>query len=285
VKTPPGNQDVDGGVQWAAADDATLLGAIARGVEPAIGEFYRRFVDVLMAVARRHGVPAAERRSRAAEFLDDAALRLAAWRHPVPRSLVAYLATSFRRRLGMDWRAETRESHRHGATLSQVADGSQWVIAEMCSEYAIRSATSPDAAAVEEERGLPDDARAELAHALWTAMSEEEQRMMGYLAERYPQREIAERLGLTPTTARVRIMRLRQRLRKVAAQYIATLSVEDGIALARALATPRARIAGGRRQPATEVPRWPRQDQRQLQGHNQRPRHEEGRQPGGQDHE
>jgi RNA polymerase sigma factor (sigma-70 family) len=250
VGTPWRDESEKGGLEWSAVDDAALLAALARGIEPAIAEFYRRFIDVLIAVARRHGVAAGERRARASEFLDDAALRLADWRHAAPRSLVAYLATSFRRRLGMDWRAERRATQRHGATLSEVADGSQWVVAEMCSEYAIRSATSPDEAAVDEERGLPDETRTGLAQALWEAMSAEEQHMMGYLAERYPQREIAERLGLTPSATRVRILRLRQRLRKAAAQYVATLPTQDGIALARILATPRGQIAQPDRGPA-----------------------------------
>lgn len=281
METLEGSEDGDANTRWPTADDAVLLAAIARGVEPAIGEFYRRFIDLLIAIARRHGVPAGERRSRAAEFLDDTALRLADPRQRAPRSLVAYLATSFRRRLGMDWRAETRESRRHGATLSEVADGSQLVVAEMCSEFAIRSATSADGTAIEGERGLSDEVRVGLAQTLWTSMSEEEQRMMGYLAERYPQREIADRLGITPAATRVRIMRLRQRLRKAAVRYVATLSVQEGFVLARVLGTPRGQTCDNPRQAAAEIQRSQRQHQRQ----HPRPRYDERRQPGGRDHE
>ena len=267
--------------RWPAADDATLLAAIARGVEPAMREFYDRFIDLLVTAARRQGVPAGERRSRAAEFLDDAALRLTERRHPTPRSLAAYLATSFRRQLGMAWRAEARESHRHGATLSEVADGSQRVVAEMCSEYAIRSATSPDEAAVEGERGLRHQVRTELAQALWAAMSAEEQRMMGYLSERYPQREIAERMGITAAATRVRILRLRQRLRKVAAQYVSTLSVDDGIVLARVLGRPRGETAARVRQMPMEQQRRQREHEQQQQ----RPQRNQRRQAGGRENE
>lgn len=284
METLEGSERGDANARWAAADDAALLAAIARGVEPAIGEFYRRFIDLLIAIARRQGVPAGERRSRAAEFLDDTALRFADTRQRAPRSLVAYLATSFRRRLGMDWRAETRERRRHGATLSEVADGSQLVVAEMCSEFAIRSATSPEGGGIVEQRGLSEQVRAELARVLWTSMSEEEQLMMGYLAERYPQRDIADRLGIAPTAARVRIMRLRQRLRRIATQYVATLSVQDGIMLARVLGAPRGQPGEHPRRPAAEEKRLERRNQKRQREH-QRPRYEDGRQPGGPDHE
>lgn len=285
METLGGNEDEDATVRWPTADDAALLVAIARGIEPAMKEFYDRFIDLLITAARRQGVPAGERRSRAAEFLDDAVLRVTERRHPAPRSLAAYLATSFRRRLGMDWRAETRESHRHGATLSEVADGSQRVVAEMCSEYAIRSATSPDEAPVEGEHGPHNQVRTELAQALWAAMSAEEQRMMGYLSERYPQREIGERMGITAAATRVRILRLRQRLRKVAAQYVSTLSVDDGIVLARVLGRPRGQAPQRIRQASIEQQQRQRLHEQQQQRQPQRPQCDQRRQAGGRENE
>jgi RNA polymerase sigma factor (sigma-70 family) len=261
------SQRNDGGTdgeRWRAAGDALLLAAVARGVDPAITEFYHRFSDVLIAIARRHGVAKAERVSRVAEFLDDTVLRLSERRHPVPRSLVAYLATSFRHRLGMDWRAETREGHRYDATLSEVADGSQRVVAEICSEYAVRTATSADDSAVEDERGLPNQARTELSDALWKAMSAEERQMMGYLAERHPQREIAGYLGLTPEATRVRILRLRRRMQVVAARYVATLPVDEGVALSRMLEARQSHV--------TERPASPPADGVRRQARNGQPK-------------
>lgn len=246
---------------WLGADEEQLLAGMRDGRHAAFAECYRRFAPMLARMARRRQVPDADQEALIAGHLEDTLIPVLDGTRRDPSPLGAYLAAGFRRRLVSVWR--TREREQAGRrSLEPVSGGlpaydrhqrrsdRERVVAEGLSEYALRSARPPDAAAA-----LATGTRApreELARALARLMTPEERQIMGQVAERYPQREIAAAFGIGPSGMRMRILRLRERLRQEAACYIGTLPVEDGILLARFLGTPRAHRTPPDRLPARE---------------------------------
>ena len=226
---------------WHACDDAAVVAGMRQGWEAAYGEFFDRFTAMLTTLARRRDIPPGERMALVLEFLDDIALRLGRGTLPVPRAVAGYLAASFRHRMALHWR---REEHRHlqeDAYLMETGAGRQRAVTESLSEYAVRSTEGAD----QEEADSHDEAEAPrrrdtevrraLADTLLGEASDDERRMLGYLAEHMPQREIARLFGITPGAARVRILRLRERLRKTAVAYANERPVAEGLMLARLL--------------------------------------------------
>ena len=236
--TCTGNQDTNGPpVDWSGCDDAKLVAGLRAGWEDAYAEFLDRFAPALALRAQRRGFSPGEARTLATEFLADAALRLAeSVRFPLPRSLCAYLIQSFRHRLAMDARGAGRRRRRLTGLLGDIGGGAERVVAECSSEYAIRAARGDTALDdVDADRAPGDADRADLVGTLLGAMSGDERRILGYLAERLPQREIAERLGTSPGAMRNRIMRLRQRLRRLAASWANDRPAADSMPLLRLL--------------------------------------------------
>lgn len=235
----------DARVDWRTVDDAKLLDAMRDGREPAFAEFFTRFAPLLTGLTRRMRISAGERRALADDFLGDTAMRLVRMAHPVPRTLAGYLATSFRRRLALDYRVDTRRGAAQHLLLTDVGNGAERAVAETCSEYAIRlaSGSEPSSDASDDGHGQWTRLREELALALRASVTDEEWRILGWRSERVPYREIGEMLGVTAGAARVRVTRLRNRLFTAAKRHIATLPTQHGIVLARVL--------GGRRDERT----------------------------------
>lgn len=232
----------DASTPWRDVDESQLLHEMRRGVNAAFTEFFRRFSPLLVVMARRRQVPAHDRNELVTEYLEDAVLAIVTRNRSVPTSFAPYLAAGFRRRLVSAWRAREARERREGVFRCDETNSRERVIAEGLSAYSI------DAARGTEPSHSPNDvadadpareARLALAAALVEAMDAEDRGIMGHVAERFPQREIAGTLGIAPGAARVRILRLRARLRRVAIAYIGALPVDEGIALARFLETPR----------------------------------------------
>lgn len=246
--TCTGNQDSNGPpVDWSGCEDAMLVAGLRAGWEAAYSEFLDRFAPALALQAQRRGFSASEARTLATEFLADASMRLGERvRFPLPRSLRAYLIQSFRHRLAMDARGAGRRRRRLTGLLGDVTGGGERAVAECSSEYAIRAArgdTALDDGDADHSRGDAD--RAALIDTLLDAVSAEERRILGYLAERLPQREIAQRLGTSPGAMRNRIMRLRQRLRRLAAFWANDRPAAEGTPLLRLLRHDGATNDGG----------------------------------------
>lgn len=240
-------------VDWSGCDDAMLVAGLRAGWEVAYAAFLDRFMPALVTVAQRRGFSAGEARTLATEFLADASLRLGEKvRFPVPRSLSAYLVQSFRRRLAMDARGAERRRRRLDGLLVDVGEGAERAVAECSSQYAIRAARG-ESALDDETRHADhtpgDDDRAALAAALFDAASADERLILGYLAERLPQREIAQRMGTSPGAMRNRIMRLRLRLRRFAAYWAIDLPTANSPSLARLLRHDGMRTDGGSNEP------------------------------------
>lgn len=226
---------------WQEIDDLGLLAAMRSGAEAAYAEFFVRFGPMLHGLARRLRLSTGERTALVDEFLGDAAMRLVRITSAMPTALAAYLATSFRRRLALDWRNAARQHEIQRGLLTDLGTGSERVVAETCSAYVVRLArgeegdTNEDGSGEAGEIGDWTRLRQSLALALLEGATEEERRVLAWRAERMPYREIGQLLGIPEGTARVRAIRLRDRLFGVAKRYISALPTHDGLLLARLL--------------------------------------------------
>lgn len=250
----PRNWDPDSGVavDWRAADEASLVEGMRQGVEGATREFLARFTLMIHGMTRRLRLSASERRRLADDFLGRAALRFGRGGIRTPRSLTPYLATSFRHYLATEARAESRRQNLHDGLMTDVGQSSERVVAEACSVYLFRLAAGQEDPRDEADAEDVDDTdrrtqlREGLARSLMASMNEEEQRLIAWRAERLPYHEVAKLLGITCGAARVRVLRLRDRLFELAARHVAALPAADGILLAGIVETPRARAGPGK---------------------------------------
>ena len=234
--------DPDAVESWSAANDAELIAGMRRGVEAAIDEFVDRYTPMLVGVAKRRGLRGGNLITAVMDFLDSAAMRLAVEGSRIPDPLPPWLVLSFRHRLRDEWRAEERRKARESLMATDIGRGSQRAVAETCSEYAIRLTAGIDEPDSGEGSVTWLALREALAIAIEKGLSEGDRQLLGYLADRMPQRDIADILGITHGNARVRILRLRERLVRLARVHINTLPTADGIALASFLDRPPRRM-------------------------------------------
>lgn len=242
--------DHDTAVDWRAADEASLVEGMRRGVEAATAEFLSRFTLMIHGMTRRLRLSASERRRLVDDFLGRAAMRFGRAGVRTPRSLTPYLATSFRHYLATAARTENRRHGLHEGLMTDVGQSSERAVAEVCSAYLLRIAGGrehPEDEVDADDHGDRDrraKLREELARSLITSLTDEEQRILAWRSERLPYREIAKMLGITIGAARVRVMRLRDRLFAAATRHIAALPAADGILLAEIVGTPRRQRGG-----------------------------------------
>ena len=238
-------QHADTPENWARVEDALLLVGMRRGIEAAVAEFFNRFAPMLNGIARRRGMGRGDRFVAVHEFLDDAAQRLIHLPGSVPRSLPPYLSASFRRRLARDKQVAQRRAEREELMATEIGQATQRAVAESCSEYSIRLTDGIEAGKAGDglAAGRVQQVREELALALNEGLNEDDRQLLGYVADRMPQREIGELFGIAHGSARMRILRLRERLGRIARAYINTLPSADAIVLNRLLAAPRFRGA------------------------------------------
>lgn len=240
-------EPVGAGDDWRQHDDATLVAGMRNGWEPAYAEFFGRYVRMLTALARRGGIRPEDQSALVTEFLDDVAMRFGSSSLPAPRSLGGYLAAGFRARLAQEARGERRRQARVAGLSTDIGSGSELAVAEALSAYSIALTEGPEAREGSTGGGGSTrgaGARSRLIATLMNGASDSERKMLGLMAQRMPQREIAELLGVSAGAVRVRILRLRERLWHEAVNYVNTVPVEEGLALQRVLAgraVPRAR--------------------------------------------
>jgi len=189
------------------AADRALVARLRVRDEAAYREFFLQHRGLLLELARRDGVRTDRREEIVGDFMAAIAMKLARPRSAVPESLAAYVATSFRHHLIDRARAASVRGDVLREALSERDSGEQ-VVASLSSESALHE-SSPG------ERGLALSPvlRALLRH-IENETSEDERRLLRWLAEHVPQRQIAEWIGITHGAARLRVMRLRARLRE-----------------------------------------------------------------------
>lgn len=208
--------------------DAALVGAMRRNDPCAFREFFERFASLLRALARLHRLPASDVDERVTEFLDDAAMRLYLPTTPLPRSLAPYLAAAFRKRSLNRARDHHRRAVLRDGCASEIGALTERVVTTAVSESALRASHGPDA-----DTPVLSHALERLALELERGLTPDERRLLAWLGQRVPQREIAAWLGTTHGAVRVRVTRLRARLRDAAFRHAGQLDGEERAELDR----------------------------------------------------
>lgn len=189
------------------AADAALVAAMRRDDRGALEAFHVRFAPLLARCLRAWGAPPEVADDVAGDVLTDVALALLRHTTPVPRSLAAYLLTALRHRLGA--RARARDA-------SAGDDDGAEADAGGCSEHARRGAAGPAWAPP-----AAHPAVAALVAHLEAPLRDDERQLLAWLAHHVPLRTVATWLGVPYDTACKRAQRLRARLRRRAAAYVA----------------------------------------------------------------
>ena len=185
--------------------DSELLQQMRRDDASAIAEFYRRFTPMLWKEASRARVRPEVRDDLVVDCLSDSAIHLMQASVAAPRSLGGYLVAAFRNRVANEYRASARRDA-IGGTAVLMADGER-VIREVCSEASLRASAGPDA-----EIPPLSPVLERLSRVVNAGITEQERQMLRWVAASIPQRLIAEWMGVTHNAARVRVLRLRERL-------------------------------------------------------------------------
>jgi len=175
----------------------------------AIREFYRRFTPVLWKLARQAHVQPALRDDVVTDCLSDAAIRLMQPTVAIPANLTGYLVATFRHRLANDRRA-TKRRLAVGSAAVWPGDGER-VVREVCSEASIRASAGPAA-----EVPALSPVLERLSRVIDAGITDDERQILRWVSASIPQRLIAEWLGITHNAARVRVLRLRERLIEIA---------------------------------------------------------------------
>ena len=210
------------------AADRALVARLRVRDEAAYGEFFLQHRGLLLELARREGVRVDRREEVVADFMGRIAMKLARPTSGVPDNLAAYVATSFRHHL-IDGARGARS--RADATLGALSEheSGEHVVASLSSEHALRE-SSPRL----EDAGPGPELRGLLRH-IEEQTTEDERRLLRWLAERVPQRQIAEWIGISHGAARLRASRLRARLRESVLAYAAARPPDERDAVMRLL--------------------------------------------------
>lgn len=185
--------------------DQELLQRLRRDEPAAIRQFYRRFTPVLWKEARRAHVQPALREDVANDSLTDSALHLMQPAVTMPSNLTGYLVAAFRHRLANDRRATKRRAAAGEAAASRT--GGELVVRELCSEASIRASAGPGAEAPPLSPVLE-----RLSRVVNAGINDQERQILRWVSASISQRLIAQWLGITHNAARVRVLRLRDRL-------------------------------------------------------------------------
>lgn len=208
--------------QYQNLPDALLVSAIRMGDEAAAREFIRRFAHELLRQARLLRVPDAEADEIINDTFADVIMWLGEHRQAVPRSMVAYVVTSFRNRVFNLRRAERRRASAE-AVAAEASDAAfDGAVPSVCSEASLRSSVDPFA----EVPRLPF-ALETLLSAIDESTSVEERMILGWLGSYRTHSEIASWLGTSYDATDKRIQRLRRRLLDAAERYSASLTEDD----------------------------------------------------------
>lgn len=216
------------GWRFGERSDIELLTGIRRNELSALREFALRFEPLLLDQARRLAVGRSDRGTIVTGFLDDLLVRLASTKSEAPRSLRAFVVTSFRNHvIDLHREAVVRESH---ARSEEEEIGTEYVVRATCSEFMLRAAQGDDRA--EESSSSP---AAALIHVLLDGCSLDERQLLVWSAHRVPLRECAAWLGVSYDAAKQKLSRLRTRLVRDSITHLSSLADSDRRELSRLL--------------------------------------------------
>jgi len=201
---------------------ARLVAGIHRGDETALREFFLLYAPLLRDQARRMSIDPLDQDEVVTTLLNDVALHLME-RQIVPRHLTRYLVAALRNRARNRYRDARRRVATRENAYGQAGTLGEMVVAECHSEYGVRASAAPDRDDLSHTRG----SIRRLAEAAARELTRDEMVMMICIERHAPLREIADQLGITYGTARVRLHRLRARFRKLAVEYLRGLKSDE----------------------------------------------------------
>lgn len=204
-------------------DDRALVARLRGGDDAAAREFFLRFEPLLRQVAARERVQPALRDEVVRDCLADVVIALERATTPAPAHLAAYVAASLRHRVRNDHRRARRRIDAAERAARTVDGRAERAVAEACSEASLRAS----AGALDEDDAERPPALEGLMRMIESETTDEERKVLGWLAKSVPQRLIAEWVGVRPGAMRARVMRLRARLGEALQRYAATLPDEE----------------------------------------------------------
>ena len=208
--------------------DIELLTGIRRNELSALRSFVLRFEPVLLDQARRLAVSPSDRGTIVTGFLDDILVKLANTKAEAPRSLIAFVITSFRHCV-IDLHREAAVRERH-ARSQEEAIGTEYVVRATCSEFMLRAAQGDG-----DGEESSSAAAARLVHVLLDGCSSDERQLLVWSAHRVPLRECAAWLGIGYDSAKQKLSRLRVRLVRDSITHLSSLADSDRRELSRLL--------------------------------------------------
>jgi DNA-directed RNA polymerase specialized sigma24 family protein len=207
-----------------ALGDRALVEAMREGDDWAFGEFLARFRPMLVAYARSR-MPDALFPECVDDVLEDAAMELADPRSTVPTQLRGYLVGAVRRRHLAVYRSGSRRRrwYEDAARAAMcTSDGREAVVASVCAESTIAASRG----LVEDENGEPT-AIQRLAVAMDDELDDEARRILAWLGQSVPHRQIAAWLDKSYEATTKQIWRLCRRLERAAPKYVAAMPPAD----------------------------------------------------------
>ena len=208
---------------FAELTDSELVMRMRGDDERAWTEFFDRFRELLCREARRCGEQPALCDEIAFDSLADSALSLMRHTMTIPRSLPGYLCVALRNAVFNAQRTRRHdEAQRISAVWDSPVDIAHAVIRETASDYSLRATDGGGDAATSIAPAL-----LRLSLALDATLTIEERRLLGWIGEWVPQAHIADWLGVSYGSLRVRLSRLRDRLRMAADAYAIAADATD----------------------------------------------------------
>ena len=220
---------------WRTMDDATLVEAMRASDPGAWSEYHARFHPLLDLYGRRIGISVWSLEEYVCTALDDAALRLTDATGFAPRKLAGYLCRVLRNHALMARRAELRRQ-RHQQEASDVRYG-EHAVRSLCSEHALRASEGAGLVIIgdESDGATAGCGRAALAKAMLARLTLDERRLVAWMQDAVPCREVAGWLGITYDAAAKRTVRVKQKLRAVAVECVPMLQEGERRDIARLL--------------------------------------------------
>ena len=209
------------------SDERAMLAAFRRGQESAIEQFHSAYELRLIDIARSLGVARAERQGTVLEFLSVSVESLFASRI-VPRSLTAYVTTSFCNFVRDRQRAEITRREREEDACTELGATGERAALDSCSEYSARMASGLEAT---EARST---ARSRFVRAILASLSEQDRELLEYRSK-LSLREAADLTQMTYGNAKIRMFRIRAQLVTKAREVARGLPKDDRAELARFL--------------------------------------------------
>jgi DNA-directed RNA polymerase specialized sigma24 family protein len=234
-------------MRWRATSDAELVIAMRAGSYEALREFYARFEPLLARYAARAGVSMDSWEDDAHDVLCDVVLALIAdekrtrgktreatrandaWLNATPnndgsrsdaaqttvRDIHSYIQRAFHNRMLDARRATARRDRRDTHATAIDADSGERIVLAACSEGSLRASSGAD-----RDAAPLSPAIARLSTVLGAELSGDERKMLTWVGNGVPMREIAIWLEISYAAAKVRLSRTRSRLRARALRHV-----------------------------------------------------------------